>query len=241
MGHTRELQPWEIGTEVHVKEVESCVQKLVKDLGLEAREDKVRLVLCKCPLLTSEKIERCEKEPITKDTYESMARSRHAAAMGIATALGEIAAEDVPRVMNGEETLWSNVASCSSGAELEDNHILVLAEAPEQGKLRAVSGYMKDAIDGKTVQRLLGEIDAGKAELVQVFAKAEASPDGRVRGYRHTMNTDSDIHSTRHARAAVGGLVAGLTGDPMVYISGGAEGQGPPGGGSICVVYQLTD
>ncbi len=53
------------------------------------------------------------------------------------------------------------------------------------------------------------------------------------------MNTDSDLHSTRHARAAVGGLVAGLVGDAAVYVSGGAEGQGPSGGGSLCLVYRV--
>jgi cyanuric acid amidohydrolase len=55
---------------------------------------------------------------------------------------------------------------------------------------------------------------------------------------RHMMCTDSDIQSTRHARAAVGGLVAGLTGDTLVYVSGGAEGQGPIEGGGLCVVYR---
>jgi len=48
--------------------------------------------------------------------------------------------------------------------------------------------------------------------IVNVFAKAEASPNGLVRGFRHTMLDDTDITSTRHARAAVGGLIAGLAG-----------------------------
>jgi cyanuric acid amidohydrolase len=77
--------------------------------------------------------------------------------------------------------------------------------------------------------------------VVQVFAKAEADPRGNIRGNRHTMDTDSDVHSTRHARAAVGGLIAGLVGDTQVYISGGAEGQGPPGGGSLCVLYRISE
>jgi cyanuric acid amidohydrolase len=54
------------------------------------------------------------------------------------------------------------------------------------------------------------------------------------------MLTDSDISSTRHARAAVGGLVAALKGDGAVYVSGGAEHQGPPGGGSVTVIYELS-
>ena len=45
------------------------------------------------------------------------------------------------------------------------------------------------------------------------------------------MLEDTDISSTRHARAAVGGLIAGLAGTGAVYVSGGAEHQGPPGGG----------
>lgn len=93
---------------------------------------------------------------------------------------------------------------------------------------------------------------------MQVFAKAEADPSGLVTGkFRHTMLTDSDLHSTRHARAAVGGLIAGVTGACWVYVSGGAEGelngsawslvyadevlilgQGPKGGGGVCVIVR---
>ena len=65
-----------------------------------------------------------------------------------------------------------------------------------------------------------------------VLAKAEASPSGEIRGRRHTMLDDSDIHSTRHARALVGGVLAGVIGDTMLYVSGGAEHQGPAGGGA---------
>jgi len=53
-------------------------------------------------------------------------------------------------------------------------------------------------------------------------------PNSNVRGFRHTMLEDSDISSTRHARAAVGGLIAGLAGTGVVYVSGSAEHQGRP-------------
>src|SRR5260370_1057146 len=45
------------------------------------------------------------------------------------------------------------------------------------------------------------------------------------------MIDDSDINHTRHARAAVAAVVASVIGDPLVYVSGGAEHQGPSGGG----------
>jgi cyanuric acid amidohydrolase len=50
------------------------------------------------------------------------------------------------------------------------------------------------------------------------------------------MLNDSDITSTRHARAAVAAVIASIVGDPMVYVSGGSEHQGPPGGGPVAVI-----
>jgi cyanuric acid amidohydrolase len=50
------------------------------------------------------------------------------------------------------------------------------------------------------------------------------------------MLDDTDISATRHARGAVGGLLAGVAGTSAIYVSGGAEHQGPPGGGPIAVI-----
>ena len=98
---------------------------------------------------------------------------------------------------------------------------------------------MRDAIDseavrealrsvGVTVTGVVAQTDAQR--IVNVFAKAEADPTGYVRNARHTMLNDSDINNTRAARAVVGAVIASVVGDPMVYVSGGAEHQGPAGG-----------
>jgi cyanuric acid amidohydrolase len=50
------------------------------------------------------------------------------------------------------------------------------------------------------------------------------------------MLDDSDIHASRHARALVGGVLAGVFGDTQLFVSGGAEHQGPDGGGPIAVI-----
>ena len=76
----------------------------------------------------------------------------------------------------------------------------------------------------------------GLDRIAGVFAKAEASPSGRIRGRRHTMIDDSDINHTRQARAVVGAVIGSIIGDPMVYVSGGAEHQGPSGGGPVAVI-----
>jgi cyanuric acid amidohydrolase len=77
---------------------------------------------------------------------------------------------------------------------------------------------------------------AQRARLVVLLGKAEASHDGRVRGHRHTMLDDSDIAATRHARAFVCGALARLVGHAEIYVSGGAEHQGPDGGGPVALI-----
>lgn len=104
---------------------------------------------------------------------------------------------------------------------------------------------MADAIDIEPVRAALarlglisgGQLDsAQRRKLTAVLAKAEASHDGRLRGHRHTMLDDSDISSTRHARAFVCGALAGLVGHAEIYVSGGAEHQGPDGGGPVALI-----
>jgi cyanuric acid amidohydrolase len=242
---TRAFEPAEIGTRVQAAEVAKEVEALLG--GPDFREPS--LVLIKCPLLTTAKIDGIKsqgKVPLTTDTYESMALSRYASAVGVAAvSKGDGDAYRVdPSVLNclddeKANPIWSEYASCSSGAELEDCHILVLGTSRTSGNIRTISSVMNDAIDAKSITDALSVIRGEQGQVLQVFAKAEADPSGTIRGKRHTMSTDSDIHGTRHARAAVGGLIAGLTGDTQIYVSGGAEGQGPPGGGSLCIVYRV--
>jgi cyanuric acid amidohydrolase len=94
-------------------------------------------------------------------------------------------------------------------------------------------GAVHDAL-GVAGTRQLDETAAARIDAVLV--KAEASRSGTIRGARHTMNDDSDIHSTRHARAVVGGVVAAAVGFTELFVSGGAEHQGPDGGGPIAII-----
>ena len=109
------------------------------------------------------------------------------------------------------------------------------------GELVVGHSVMQDAIDRDAVREAI--VNAGisfdwalspeeRGRIVNVFAKCEASPDGLVRGRRHTMLDDSDINNTRHARSVVNAVVSSVVGDPMMFVSGGAEHQGPPGGGT---------
>ncbi len=249
ISRTHDFPPEEIGRMPQVRAVADAVRAAMQDAAIASVGD-VHFVQIKCPLLTSERIEEARRRgqtTVTGDTYESMSYSRGASALGVALALGEVKAEGLSdSVICHDWSLHSAVASTSAGVELANCEVILMGNSRASAS-EVVIGHavMRDAIDGEAVREALasvglrahGVLEAGDAgRIVNAFAKAEADPTGYVRGRRHTMLNDSDINSTRHARAAVAAVVASIVGDPMVYISGGAEHQGPPGGGPVAVI-----
>ena len=242
VGLTRPFAPEEIGRAPQIDETKNAVALAMADAGIVSAAD-VHFVQIKCPLLTKERIEEAARRGATvatDDTYHSMALSRGASALGVAVALGEVPASAATEAAICHDwSLYSSVASTSAGVELLRNEIVVLGNADGwAGDLVIDHDVMTDAIDAGAARRVLGRLGG---DVVAVLAKAEASPSGEIRGRRHTMLDDSDIHSTRHARALVGGVLAGVIGDTMLYVSGGAEHQGPAGGGPVAVIGRMPD
>jgi cyanuric acid amidohydrolase len=250
IAQTRDFMPEELGRRAQIDETANAVGVAMADAGIDDASD-VHFVQIKCPLLTSDRMEEAQArghKPVTTSAYGSMAYSRGASALGVAVALGEIDGEIADQQVLKDWDLFSSVASTSAGIELMHNVVIVLGNSTSSAS-RFVIGHavMRDAIDSAAVIEALASVglganddsDQARGRLVNIFAKAEASPDGAVRGSRHTMLDDTDISSTRHARAAVGGLIAGLAGTGAVYVSGGAEHQGPPGGGPVAVIARL--
>ena len=239
---TRRIEAEELGTIAQAREVALAVERAMTDAGIAEAAD-VHFVQIKCPLLTAEAVTEATaagKRVATTSTYGSMGYSRAAAALGVARALDEIPAAALSdAVIARRWDLFSRVASTSAGVELAHNEILVLGNAEGSASdLLIAHDVMDDAIDQAAVRRALraAGCDGAPDRVVGVYAKAEASPSGRIRGRRHTMIDDSDINHTRHARAVVSAVIASVIGDPMVYVSGGAEHQGPSGGGPIAVI-----
>lgn len=248
MAQTRDFLPEELGRSAQITVTATAVKAAMADAGITDATD-VHFVQIKCPLLTSERVAAAAargNKTATISAYSSMAYSRGASALGVAVALGEIAPDISDEDVLRRYDLFSKVASTSSGIELMHNVVIVLGNSEgSASEFEIGHAVMSDAIDAPAVVSALSGVGLGaqaKAgrELVNIFAKAEASPDGTVRGFRHTMLEDTDISSTRHARAAVGGLIAGLAGTSAVYVSGGAEHQGPAGGGPVAVIARLA-
>ena len=250
VARTRPFLPEEIGRLPQIEETADAVRRAVCDAAIDAPAD-VHYVQVKCPLLTRARIAEAEargRTVATEDTYESMGLSRGASALGVALALGEAspAALSTDAAVCRDFSLWSARASTSAGIELMENQIMVLGNsAAWRGDLLIGHAVMADALDvGAAASALravgieaMGQIgDADRARIAAVLAKAEPSRTGLIRGRRHTMLDDSDINATRHARALVGGVLAGLFGDTALFVSGGAEHQGPDGGGPVAVI-----
>ena len=247
--HTASLPFEQLGRVGQVQQVAAGVREAMSDAGLTDTGD-VHLVQIKCPLLTAQRIADADARGAmvgTRDTLKSMGLSRAASALGAAVALGEIDAAvvgDADIAVNWN--LWSGRASTSAGIELVNHEIVVLGMSAQwSGPLAIDHAVMADGIDIEPVRAALSRLGlsssgqlsaADRQRLVAVLGKAEASHDGRLRGNRHTMLDDSDISSTRHARAFVCGALAGLVGHAEIYVSGGAEHQGPDGGGPVALI-----
>ena len=247
--HTAEVRLEQLGRLAQVNIVVQGVRAAMADAQITDPAD-VHFVQIKCPLLTAQRIAEAEgrvQTVATRDTLKSMGLSRAASSLGAAVALGELEADAFADADIGTNTsLWSGRASASAGIELMNHEIVVLGmSAAWSGPLAIDHAVMADGIDTEPVRAALarlgfdaaGQLSAADRErLIAVLAKAEASHDGRLRDRRHTMLDDSDISSTRHARAFVCGALAGLVGHAEIYVSGGAEHQGPDGGGPVALI-----
>jgi cyanuric acid amidohydrolase len=237
---TRELLPEELGRMAQVDATAEAVLVAMRDAGITDPGD-VHFVQIKCPLLTAERINAAmarNGRMVTHDTYESMGYSRGASALGAAFALGEVQREQLSDAcVTRDWSHYSSVASTSSGVELMYNAVIVFGNAiGSPSPFICSHTVMRDAIDADSVRRAIEALPVPADHIVNLFAKAEADPSGTVRGSRHTMLDDSDINQTRHARAVVGGVLASIIGDTMIFVSGGAEHQGPPGGGPVAII-----
>ena len=259
---TEDFKPEEVGTPLMVHETKRAILECMDVYRGDLSESDEIFVQIKCPLLTPERVAEAADRGqtcATTDSYKSMALSRGASAIGALFAIdclrgymppGDLRLRIATAVCKDYE-IYSDRVSSSAGVELMHCEILVMVRTklafdaipgirnPFKSKFQMACGRMDDAIDLAGVMKCVDEArgPSGTNEIVTAIVKAD--PAASVRGRRTTMLSDSDINATRHSRAAVGGVVAAAVGDCRVYVSGGAEHQGPDGGGPVCVISRV--
>ncbi|HSF27122.1 MAG TPA: ring-opening amidohydrolase [Actinomycetes bacterium] len=245
------LLPEDIGRVGMIEKVAAGVKVAMERAGITDPAD-VHYVQTKTPLLTIDSIRDAHargKTVWTTDTLKSMELSNGTAGLGIAVALGEIAMPTDADVLTNFD-LFSSVASCSSGVELDRAQIVVVGNARGVGgRYRIGHSVMRDALDADGIWAAMRNAGLDlperphwtdiKGRLVNVFLKCEASKDGMVRGRRNAMLDDSDVSWHRQIKGTVGGVTAAVTGDPAVFVSIAADHQGPEGGGPVAAIIDL--
>jgi ring-opening amidohydrolase-like protein len=247
------LYPEDIGRVAMVSKVADAVRIATERAGITDPAD-VHYVQTKTPLLTIHTIRDAKargKTVWTEETHQSMDLSNGCTALGVAVGLGEIEMPTDDDVMHNRK-LYSSVASCSSGVELDRAQVVVVGNARGVGgRYRVGHSVMQDALDQDGIWAAIK--DAGldlpprphwtdlDGRLVNVFLKCEVSPDGVVHGRRNAMLDDSDVHWHRQIKSCVGGVTAAVTGDPAVFVSVSAAHQGPEGGGPVAAIVDLGD
>jgi len=245
------ILPEDIGRPAMVEKVAEGVRRAMAEAGIEDPAD-VHYVQTKTPLLVMETINDAKARGhtvFTEDPLESMNVSNGTSGLGIAVALGEIEMPTAEQIGHDLD-LYSSVASCSSGVELDQAQTVVVGNVPGAGgRYRIGHDVMKDALDQEGVYRAIRSAgldlpERARAEdldgrLVNVFVKCEADPTSRLRGRRQVSLDDSDVHHHRHIKGAVGGVVASAVDDAAVFVSVAALHQGPSGGGPVAAIVDL--
>jgi len=242
---TRDFAPEEVGTMAEVREVAAATKRAQAEAGIKSAAD-VHYVQVKGPLLTPAAVADAQSRNVklvTTDPNGSKPYARGATALGVAVALGEVAESALSDSAIAQRMdLFSSVANTSAGGELRNCEVLLFGNSDAAGgDLTIGHGVLRDVIDSDGVRAAIGNaLGDGKsvdpARVLAIFAKAEAPPNGVLRGRRTTMLSDADINYERHARAALGAVIASVTGDAAIFVSGGTEHQCKPGEAPIAAI-----
>jgi cyanuric acid amidohydrolase len=247
---TPEFLPSDIGRQRQIDLTAEAVIQAMADASIESPD--IHFVQVKGPAFTLDDMVAAGSAGLTCKTDNPgrlMGFGRGASALGIAKALGEIPARDaVEAAVLHDFRVYSSVASASAGVEVRANEIIVVGLSRAwSGPLTIAHRTMQDALDLISVTELardLGfspepQVPAAQARRIRAaFVKCEAQRDGTIRGRRHTMLNDGDIDQQRHIRAAVGAIAAAVYNDTALFVSGGAEHQGPDGGGLLAMIAE---
>jgi cyanuric acid amidohydrolase len=220
-----------IGTAVMAEGVAVSVTAAMRDAGLAG--DSVVLAIVKAPLPT----------PVAYggDHAALKARARGASALGVMAALGELDPARLGAVAICDDmSLFSSRALVAAGTDVAAPEVLVLGMGTGWGgDLVAASAALADMLDVRGFRAVLAraglvQLPDHAARIAALFVKG-AMPR-LLRGTRPAAHDDDDIHPNRHWRAAMSGVIGGLTGDLRPFLSGGGEHQGPPGGVTVAVI-----
>ena len=198
---SEKLLPEDIGRVAMITKVAAAVKEAMAKAGITDPSD-VHYVQTKTPLLTIHTIRDAVsrgKTVWTDQTHESMDLSNGTTALGIAVALGEIEMPTDADVMHNRG-LFSSVASCSSGVELDQAQVVVVGNARGVGgRYRVGHAVMRDALDADGIWDAIRDRRPGPAGPSALLRPGRAAGQ-RVPQVRGQPGRDGARAAQRDAR-----------------------------------------
>ncbi|NYZ15523.1 ring-opening amidohydrolase [Azospirillum sp. RWY-5-1] len=245
------LAPEAIGRAAQIAATADAVRAAMAEAGITDPAD-VAFVQVKCPIpMPGDFHDPARAAGLSAASIGTIkGRSRAASALGVAVALGDVGVEDATEAaIAARPDLFTGRACVTAGIDDDRASVLVLGNARGWSGPQSVgSTTMRDPLDAPAVAALLRRLGmtlaggqaepAGPLRLAGLIVKGEPPATDRLRGAQHVMLDDSDIHPVRHYRAFMSGVLGAVTGDTHVYLSGGAEHQGPPGGAVVAAIVE---
>jgi cyanuric acid amidohydrolase len=246
---TPDIDLGKFGRTAMIDEIADAVRKAMASAGIDAKD--VHNVQIKAPWPTAQELTAAQekgKTVATLDTNRAGMLARGGAALGVASALGEIDRKKLKDAnIANDWSLWSDIASTSSGMERTNFAVIVMGNSrTSRSPFRIGHAPMRDGIDVNGVYEALasagikanGPLPMGPDNPVDhVFLKSAVDGTGTCRGRRHVLGSDFlGAYSWLIGKAVIHATVAGIVGDPMMQVSGGGEHQGRPGGGHVAIV-----
>jgi cyanuric acid amidohydrolase len=227
---TRPLHNGEIGTVEQVNIVGKAVKEAASEAGISDYGE-VELVFVKSPIVQG------ETEDFTK-IRSSIPLTRAASALGVGLALGEVEERSITAdAIASNMDVFSRKAFAFSGNETSNCRVIVLGNTRDgNGRMFVRSRVFCDMLDAQGAEELVYS-KANHEQLIAFFAKVSVHPSGMVRGNRVAL-ADSDLPAGRELRAAASGMFAALLQSTEVFVSAGAEHQGPAGGGVVGAIFR---
>jgi cyanuric acid amidohydrolase len=250
IGHaiSEPMLPEQVGTMDHVASTRRAVERAMAQASLAP--DEVEYVQVKAPWLSEVHQQAAQSRGVrlkTADAHASKPSTRAACALGVALALGEVEpARAVDAAINADPSLFTRRAAVTAGNDTLQNEVLVFGmSARWSGTARVAHACLDDLLDVGAIHDALRRVGLPVAgaqlastqqqQVRAVLFKGDPARAGLLRGERQLMWHDSDVHALRHLRAVMSGVIGAATGTTRVFVSAGAEHQGPAGGGTFAV------
>jgi ring-opening amidohydrolase-like protein len=248
------MQPEWTGTSRVVEANAAAVRAAAADAGIDAAD--AEYVIGKAYHVSQEELAaaRASGHRIPEvDDHTLFRKTSGGGGLGVAVAVDGLPVPHGGQIGTQME-LWSGKASISANlwesvtGEGPHTQLVLLGNRPGAGgRLRVGHAVVTDLLDVEALPRALGRAGLGigpgpltaeqRARVVALYIKIGPPPDGRLRGRRQVVDNPN---YGNEVKAAVAGMFAGFLQDSALWISGSATQQGPPGGGTLAVVVDVS-